>query len=313
MIKMVLTIGTDCSGIEAPIQALRQLKIPFRHVWACEIDKFARQSIEANYSPETMYEDMTKPRDLPQIDLYVCGFSCQPFSSAGNHKGTDDPRGNLFFNAVDAIKKSKPKVFILENVKGIMSGEFFETIKDTLANLDYVVDYHLLNTKDYGIPQNRERLYIIGSKNGIPKPEHLPCKPVEDYIDYEDKSKNVYSNYDLKKKHVWENSNFITIDAWRIHNSPAKSKYAHTITTKPVWCIPMHRKANMKELLSLQGFPTDFKQVVSKTQLRKQIGNSMSVNVLVEIFKKIYLVSRGSIREPKAEYALYTVIYENIH
>ncbi len=91
----MLRVGTDCSGIEAPIQALKNLKVPFRHVFACEKDKFARKSIEANYKPEKMYEDITSRnhKELPDIDLYVCGFPCQSFSKAGKQKGMDDPRG----------------------------------------------------------------------------------------------------------------------------------------------------------------------------------------------------------------------------
>ena len=123
-----LRIGTDCSGIEAPIQALRQLGIPHRHVWSSDIDKFCIQSIKSNYDPERLYGDPNGPypdgditkRDhstLPDIDLYVCGFPCQPFSIAGDRKGFEDKRGNVFWSCLDVIKVKQPKYFILENVK----------------------------------------------------------------------------------------------------------------------------------------------------------------------------------------------------
>ena len=115
----MITIGTDCSGIEAPIEALKQLGIPFQHRWACEIDRYARQSILANNQPEIMYEDITK-RDhsqLPDVDLYVCGFPCQSFSLMGKKKGTQDPRSNIMLHCIDVIKTKRPPIFILENVK----------------------------------------------------------------------------------------------------------------------------------------------------------------------------------------------------
>jgi DNA (cytosine-5)-methyltransferase 1 len=126
-----LRVGTDCSGIEAPIHALEQLGIPHRHIWSSDIDKYCIKSIKANYCPERIYGDPDgsysdgdiRNRDnntLPDIDLYVCGFPCQPFSMAGQRKGLQDRRGNVFWSCIDVIKKKKPKYFILENVKGLL-------------------------------------------------------------------------------------------------------------------------------------------------------------------------------------------------
>ena len=182
-----LRVGTDCSGIEAPIQALRQLKIPFQHVFSSEIDKYCIQSIKANYHPEILFGDPDGPypngnitqRDIntvPDIDLYVCGFQCQPFSQAGKRKGFEDKRGNVFWSCLEVIKKKQPKYFILENVKGLLShdrpkdskrGEYGKTWKTIwkeikkMENYDYKIQWKVLNTKDYGIPQNRERIFIV--------------------------------------------------------------------------------------------------------------------------------------------------------
>ena len=115
----MIRIGTDCSGIEAPIEALKQLKIPFQHLFACEIDQYARESILANYQPQILFEDITK-RDhskLPDIDIYACGFPCQPFSLMGKKGGSNDPRSNIMLHCIEVIKQKTPKVFILENVK----------------------------------------------------------------------------------------------------------------------------------------------------------------------------------------------------
>jgi len=95
----MLRIGSDCSGIEAPIQALQQLGIPFEHSFCCEKDKYALQSIKANYTPKKIYTDITKRKHslLPDIDMYVCGFPCQPFSLMGNKMGTEDSRSNIMY------------------------------------------------------------------------------------------------------------------------------------------------------------------------------------------------------------------------
>ena len=121
-----LRVGTDCSGIEAPIQALRQLKIPFKHIFSSDIDKYCIQSIKANYDPEIIFGDKDGPYpngdittrnidDVPDIDLYVCGFPCQPFSQAGQRKGFEDKRGNVFWSCLEVIERKQPKYFILEN------------------------------------------------------------------------------------------------------------------------------------------------------------------------------------------------------
>ncbi len=181
-----LRIGTDCSGIEAPVQALIQLGIQFRHVFSSEIDKFCIKSIKSNYSPEIIFGDPEGPfpdgditkRDLkhvPDIDLYVCGFPCQPFSTIGQRKGFDDRRGNVFWSCLKLIEFKRPKYFILENVKGLLShdkqhkrdrfGRTWDTIWNALSGLEkfgYVVKWRVLNTRDYGIPQNRERVFILG-------------------------------------------------------------------------------------------------------------------------------------------------------
>ena len=185
-----LRIGTDCSGIEAPIQALIQLNIPHKHIWSSDIDKWCIKSIKANYSPERIYGDKDgdykdgdirnrNHEELPDIDLYVCGFPCQPFSQAGDGKGLEDGRGNVFFSCIATVRTKRPKYFILENVKGILwndkrdkKDKYGETWKiiwseiERLTELGYYVDWKVMNTRDYGIPQNRERVYIVGTMEG---------------------------------------------------------------------------------------------------------------------------------------------------
>lgn len=299
-----ITIGTDCSGIEAPIEALKQLGIPFQHKWACEIDKFARQSILANYQPEILYEDITK-RDhsqLPDVDIYVCGFPCQSFSLMGKKRGTQDPRSNIMLHCIEVIKKKLPPIFILENVKNfkfIENGKPYNYLINELAGIVDEEDeqvYNLYpdiyNTKDYGIPQNRERIYIIGIRQDIQtdeycKPQVLPMRQLDDFvIDKQICVSEVQSKIIMDK--LSSNTLDNTIITPFAFCSPSKN-ISPTLTTQcyRFYLTKYTRTLHHNECLLLQGFRTSFKKVVSKTQLCKQIGNSMSVNILKEILKQI--------------------------
>lgn len=148
---------------------MRRLRIPFEHVWSSEIDPVARQSLKCNYRPQTIYTDLTE-RDhgaLPtDIDLYVCGFPCQAFSMLGKREGLNDERGGLFFQCLETIRASRPHYVILENVRGLTTHDGGETLGLMLAHLrtipEYVFFHKILNSMDYGLPQHRERLYIVG-------------------------------------------------------------------------------------------------------------------------------------------------------
>jgi DNA (cytosine-5)-methyltransferase 1 len=299
----MIRVGSDCSGIEAPIQALERLKIPYRHFFSSDIDEKCRESIMANYSPDILFEDISKRdvRDLPDIDLYIAGFPCQAFSSAGKRKGVEDRRGSLFWDCYRVIDHCRPDVFILENVKGLLSihdGEFFEEIIDSLDDLGYYdLFWDVLDTKDYGIPQHRERLFIVGIRRGFRKtefsfPKKKKMKPIESFVDLSDRESQSIPDYVKRSgllERIPEDAVFIDI-GFTQNNFPNSDKYCPTLTASAnMWCVPMRRYANVKELLSLQGFPKRFKQVVSDSQLKKQIGNSMSVCVLEEILKQIYL------------------------
>jgi DNA (cytosine-5)-methyltransferase 1 len=296
----MIRIGTDCSGIEAPIQALKKLGIKYDHIFSCDIDKYAKKSMEANYTPKNVYDDIITQKKEHNLDMYVCGFPCQPFSMAGNRLGQEDKRGNIFNECVKNIKNTNTKVFVLENVKGILSinnGEYWTYIKNTLNELEKYNIYHkVLNTKDYGIPQNRERVYIIGIRKDIQKetfnyPKKIKCTNIMTFIEKSYTEKNEYSNTFKKSFPQFKNSIFANLSVLRFKNVNNKinPNYCPTITAGgELWCVYMHRRATLKELLSLQGFPKDFKQVVSNTQFKKQIGNSMSVNVLEKLFIEIF-------------------------
>ncbi len=297
----MLRVGTDCSGIEAPIQALRRLGIPFRHVFSCERDEHCIESLRANYDPEHFYTDMTQrsSKDLPDIDLYVCGFPCQPFSYAGSRQGMDDEkgRGNLFWYCLDVIATKQPYFFLLENVKGLITiddGRTFETIITELQALSYDVYCKVLNTKDYGIPQQRERLFIVGIRSDLGRefewPEERPMKSLVSYIDVKDDTPEPIPDFVKRAnllKRIPRHSLFIDIGFTKSNFVNSDVECPCITTQGNLWCVPMRRRASVKECLRLQGFPANFRQVVSDRQLKKQIGNSMSVNVIEAIFSQL--------------------------
>lgn len=307
--KKILRVGTDCSGIEAPVQALLQLKIPFQHVFSSEIDKYCIQSIKANYNPEIIFGDKKGPYpegditkrnidDVPDIDLYVCGFPCQPFSIAGERKGFEDRRGNVFFSCLEVIEKKQPKYFILENVKGILSHDkknTWKVIEQSLKEIEkygYIIKWKILNTREYGIPQNRERVFIIGIKDkDFEWPEKKEMEELKKYIDDEDNQINIIRQDVINSKmldKIPEYSIFVDF-SFKKHNYPNSDIYSPCVTADSrLWCVPKNRYSNTKERLKLQGFDTNFIQVVSKTQLNKQIGNSISVNILKCIYTESF-------------------------
>ena len=132
-----------------------------------EIDKYAIQVYEKHFPGVKNYGDATTIRgdELPDFDLLVAGFPCQAFSYAGFGRGLDDSRGTLFFDIARILAEKRPRYLVLENVKGLLSneqGKTFQTILGILTNLGYRVEWQVLNSANYGVPQTRERVYIVG-------------------------------------------------------------------------------------------------------------------------------------------------------
>ena len=142
-----------------------------RCVFSSEIDTHAQEMYKANYNEET-FKDITKidEKEIPNHDILLAGFPCQPFSIAGEKKGFNDTRGTLFFDIERILKEKKPKAIVLENVKHFKSHDSGNTLKvviNALENIGYTTSWQVLNAKDFGVPQNRERTIIIGSLNAI--------------------------------------------------------------------------------------------------------------------------------------------------
>ena len=206
----MIKVGSDFSGVGAFNQALNRLGIDYKEVYACDMDKYARQTFIHNYGEPEYYPKNVYEREIPKesLDIYMTSPPCQTFSLAGNRKGKEDARGILFFNSLEFIKINKPRYFIFENVKGLLSDDNGKTFSEWVNMLggksvngnsvlfpyEGSVPYHLywkvLNAKNYGVPQNRERVFLIGVREDedntfrFPKEVHL-TKRLKDVLESE--------------------------------------------------------------------------------------------------------------------------------
>jgi len=170
---------------------LKRAKIPHEVIGFSEIDKFAKELYSKNFPKVKDYGNITKiiPEELPDFDLFTGGFPCQPFSQVGLGKGEEDTRGTLFHNILEICKVKKPKHILLENVKGLLTKRHQKTLNTIIKNLEqlgYQVTYKLLNSKDYGIPQNRERVWIYAYLGKLPNNFKLEPKKEKLAISFKD-------------------------------------------------------------------------------------------------------------------------------
>jgi len=304
--KYILRVGTDCSGIEAPIQALKNLKIPFRHVFSSEIDKGCISTIKANYTPEKLFGDTDGPypegdirkrdiKDVPEIDMYICGFPCQPFSVAGKHRGEHDERGDVFrLGCMRVIRARRPEIIVLENVPPLLTIEKGATWARMLRALsrggEYTVRWAVLNPTSFGLPQNRPRLYIIGRRNGpVSLPEPMPLiKTASDFsLAMVDPSQRVLTPFCRAKLPKLRGAVFADM-YMKPSSKVSNPAIAPCIMSKGLyWNVQRGRLATKEELLGLQGFPITLEIPGTVTRARRQIGNSMAVPVVQAVFKAL--------------------------
>ena len=367
-ISRPVRLATMFSGIGSIEQAFEKIGSKTEIVFASDIDKFAKQSFFANYDiDESRWYDDVKNIDgrmyKNKIDILVGGSPCQSFSMVGKRRGLDDTRGTLFYEFARVVNEAKPNVFIFENVKGLVNhdgGRTFDIIKSTFDEIGYSYSYKILNAKDFGVPQHRERIFIVGfrdkkAKFEFPQPQelHLTMQDLlEDHPNskYWLKSKGVAfvtSTKNRNKRYTQINGQVALCQKanqqfnWhgdfifehtdqqdetsfnvceveeKYYLSEKVKKYVlaggtKNFKTSKETDLPiarpllqsmhkMHRagvdnyvthsgrirKLTPRECLRLMGFPDSFKQVVSDTQMYRQAGNSIVVNVLSSILLQI--------------------------
>ncbi len=372
-----IRLATMFSGIGAIEFALKRLKLESNIIFASDNDKFVKQSYFENYNilEENWYNDVMDIKGkkyLNKIDLLVGGSPCQSFSMIGKRRGLEDTRGTLFYEFARVVKESQPKVFIYENVKGLINhdkGKTFEIIKATFDELGYKYYHKVINAKNYGVPQHRERIFVVGFKDNsidfkFPESielEHTMQDFLEDYIEtkYYLKEKGVkfvtssknrkkrytqingdiaicqkanqqfnwHGDFRYEEKDEQEEAEFI-FDVNEVEEKYYLSEKIKTYvlaggtknfktSTKTDLEVArpllqsmhkMHRagvdnyvthnkgrirKLTPKECLRLMGFGDDFKQIVSDTQMYRQAGNSIVVDVLIAILKEMDITKFG--------------------
>ncbi|MBD3808578.1 MAG: DNA cytosine methyltransferase [Epsilonproteobacteria bacterium] len=287
-------------------------------VFSSEIDRYAQQTYYANFG-ELPHGDITKidEKEIPPHDIILAGFPCQAFSIAGHRRGFEDTRGTLFFEVARIAAYHKPKIIFLENVKGFVNhdkGNTFKVVKQTLENMGYRVFAKVLNAKDFGIPQNRERIYIVAFLNDtefeFPEPLKKEVK-VGDILEKQEVSNKYYLSdtyVNTLKKHkarhlekgngfgyqILKNdgiANTLVVGGMgkernlvydnRLTDWTSKTNIKGSINKDYI------RKLTPREWAKLQGFPDEFKISVSDAQAYKQFGNSVCVPVVKHIAAEI--------------------------
>ena len=263
----------------------------------CEIDKFARQTYKANFNTEGEVEwhDITTVTDedvrqLGRVDIITGGFPCQAFSVAGKRGGFEDTRGTLFFEIARIARVLKPRYLLLENVKGLLNhsrGTTFATVLNTLGELGYWVEWQILNSKDFGVPHNRERVFIVGHFGGEPRRKVFPItrSSGQALTELTQGLADAYRVYDPAGV-----ARTLKAEAGGV--GAKTGLYAVPVLTPMTTEGVRIRRLTPLECFRLQGFPDEhFHNAkaagVSDSQLYKQAGNAVTVNVVYEIARRL--------------------------
>lgn len=311
---MRYTIDSFFSGVGG-LELGFELTNRFTTIYANEFDKNAQKTYKLNHQGVFLDERdirLVSPEDIPDCDVMMGGFPCQAFSVAGKRQGFNDERGTLFFEMLRMIRAKKPRVVFFENVKNLLShnqGKTFKTIYDSLEEAGYTVTWKVLNSKDYNLPQNRERVYIVGFKfksdyDHFIFPEATERKKtLHDVIDFKNQKEERYY-YRQKKQDFYDQLALAVTRQDRIYQwrrryvRENKQGLVPTLTANmgggghnvPIILTDAGeiRKLTPRETFNVQGFPENFSlPKISNTQLYKQAGNSVAVPVVRAIAEKI--------------------------
>lgn len=282
-----------------------------RCVFTSEWDKFAAQTYAANFG-DIPAGDITKVElgDIPSHNVLLAGFPCQPFSNAGLKLGFDDTRGTLFFDVARIIKRRRPEMVLLENVKGFVihdRGRTHAVVTNVLETLGYVVQSRVLNASDFGVPQNRERIYIVAIRADLihatqfefPVPPKTPTRVGQILEKRVDKkyslSNKLWSGHKRRLREHRERGNgfgYSLFGPESSRTSTISARYYKDGSEILIRTRGNPRKITPREAARLQGFPDSFLIPVSDTQAYKQFGNSVAVPVVEAIARSMIRVLR---------------------
>jgi DNA (cytosine-5)-methyltransferase 1 len=278
-------------------------------VWGCEnvftseYDRDAQKMYAANFG-EIPAGDITqiKPEDIPDHDILLAGFPCQPFSVIGSRQGFADTRGTLFFNIEEILKTKQPYAFLLENVKQLYThdrGRTLAIILDKLKTLGYFVHHTILNALDFNLPQKRERIIIVGFQENIkfnfPQPQKL-SKTLQEILepDVEIDPKLFASPAIINKRQSRLKTKPFYPSIWHENKSGNISVLSFSCALRSsasynYLLVNGQRRLSPREMLRLQGFPEDFQIVGTYGAIRKLTGNSVAVPAIEAVAKEMLL------------------------
>lgn len=271
------------------------------NVFSSEWDIHAQKMYEENFGEKPFGDiNLIEPIDIPDHDILLAGFPCQPFSIAGKQLGFADIRGTLFFNIESILKEKKPYAFLLENVRRLTThdnGRTFQVILERLKELGYSVHHKIFNSLDFGVPQKRERIYIVGFLEPIKFDFPVPpkyYKPLSEILEpEEDIPENFFLSDNIKEQR------FAALKKEAPYPSIWHQNIGGNISALPYSCalraggsynylvVNGVRRLTAREMLRLQGFPDEFKINLPYSQARKVAGNSVSVPVINAIAKQM--------------------------
>jgi len=277
-------------------------------VFACDIDSEARRAYQANFGviPD---DDITaiSTDAIPYHDILLAGFPCQPFSIIGSMRGFEDTRGTLFFNLAEIIDAKRPKAILLENVRQLSThhkGTTLDRILGVLKELGYRADWKLLNALDFGLPQKRERTFIVGFQDhsvpfGWPDPIGQPLALSE--VLEEEVPATYFASEEIRLKRKEKHRSELDLSIW--HENKGGNVASHPFScalragaSYNYLLVNGERRLTPREMLRLQGFPEWFSLPGSYQQIRKQTGNAIPVPVARAVLEQmLYGLSRSEI------------------
>lgn len=311
----------------------------FKTVFANDFDKTCKETYDLNFSePKLVVKDIWKIEfsEIPKFDILLGGFPCQAFSIAGYRKGfrDDKGRGNLFFKIAEILEERKPEAFLLENVKNLVGhdkGKTFKVIKETLERLGYHIKYKVLNSMNHGnVPQNRERIFIVGFLNksrsdAFDFPKEIPLtKNFRQFVAEKADLKYYYNDKPLYEKIKNDVNSEFTVYQWRRRYVRANKKgVCPTLTAnmgRGGHNVPIIkntigvRKLTPRECFLLQGFPSSFKlpNTIADSHLYHQAGNSVTVSVIQRIAENMMIVMKGGRINPQEKLMIFQPTKEKV-
>ena len=258
-------------------------------VYACDVDEEARAAYRHNFGLSPLLDIVAIPSSkIPDHDIMLAGFPCQPFSIIGNKHGTADPRGTLYLEILRIANDKRPIGIVLENVKQLATAQKGEVLKEILCGLEdmgYSTSWRILNALDMGLPQKRERTIIVATLPAFkefPWPtEKIPMTPLEDILESDPDPKHFVSERIRIKRHAVHKAN-VSPSIWHENKGGHISSYEWSCALRAgasynYLLVDGERRLTPREMLRLQGFPDTFQIVCNDSQTRKQAGNAIPV------------------------------------